>query len=990
METKVLQVFYGKDGLPYKDKERSVHFPIVGTGFLGASNTTKIKFYYDELDETNQTTWVAVSKLPNGKIGSRVLESYTDETLNEHYALLELDSFYTQYKGDVFISLQGYQGGVQVDFDEETQLYTINGTPTIAATGSVKFTINYANQFVGSGQTDNITLQRILADLGTKLGIRARSEHVDELPTVGESDVFYVINNDLNDPNKANIYIWNAISEHYVWVGDNSLDLGDYYTQEQGDQFEESIDNRVTSVEDELSSVVSGAPSGVYATLSDLTAAFPSGNNKIYVVLADGKWYYWNSSTSAWTAGGVYLSTGNAVPDTRKVANIPLSSDIPKSTLKNSLSINILETLGGIPITLMESDETGYFDNSGVYQQASNFHCKKFFAYGIYKITFTNARSAQRQVFLFDKDNVLIGSYGGNTQSYEIFIPSNCYYIALNFWDQTNHTYDNGFTLYSKRVNDMQTDSLAYLEKSASGIDFTISESTTKGYYDNNGVFNSGSFNSEKIYAFNIRKVSWTNSHQAALYQVLFFDKNDDLIIGYGGEVQSYEIDVPQNCSYIAINLFDQTGHTYDNGFTFISNKGTIIDTTLQISGAAADAKTVGDIFDEIANGKLSLKYYLDPKVYSGAFALNSTKTYTDTSVTFSYSVGTNFNGVIFGTNTQSPVSLTSGIKAQLVLEFDATFDSDTLQVTLAGTGGVFLSYPIVSGHNKVVFDLTSNPTTTINYIYFRETNNAQVEHTLEVSNIILYQGSQRLTLDIYEQLKVVQNVLKAQGDENPFANKKILTIGDSLTNSSGDGLHWQTFVVDKFSMSGYVTGGGAGLTVANQGDNSIYSHVMALDEDSNVELITFWGGTNDWNSSIPLGDFDTQKVASTRDNTTFYGALFDCVEKIMTLYPTKPLMLVGTTQRINDYAQCRTSNESVNSQGLKLPAYVDAVKKVAEFYSLPFMDLYHSSNVNKYSMTTYMFEQTSGGVSYYLHFSGDGQKHIAKKFIEFIKRYFL
>ena len=100
--------------------------------------------------------------------------------------------------------------------------------------------------------------------------------------------------------------------------------------------------------------------------------------------------------------------------------------------------------------------------------------------------------------------------------------------------------------------------------------------------------------------------------------------------------------------------------------------------------------------------------------------------------------------------------------------------------------------------------------------------------------------------------------------------------------------------------------------------------------------------------------------------------------------------MLVGTTQRITDVSQGRTSNESINSQGLKLPAYVDAVKKVAEFYSLPFLDLYHFSNINKYSMPTYMFEQTSSGVSYYLHFSGDGQKLIAKKFIEFIKRYFL
>ena len=309
MEIKILQVFLGADGLPYKDQERTVHFPIVGSGFQGASNTTKIRFYYDKLVEQDdtETNWVACAKLPNGKIGSKVLETDYDSTLGEYYALLELDSFYFQYKGDVYISLQGYQGGVQVSYDEETELYTINGTPTIASTGSIKLSVNYATQFVGSGETSNVNFQRILADLGTKLGIRAQSEHVEELPSVGQNDIFYVVNDDPNDPNLQNIYVWNENTQSYVWVGDNTLDLGDYYTQSQGEQFEEEIDNRVTSVENELSSVAQGSPKGVYATLADLQAAYPTGTTGIYVISGTGHWYYWNGS--AWTDGGVYQAT---------------------------------------------------------------------------------------------------------------------------------------------------------------------------------------------------------------------------------------------------------------------------------------------------------------------------------------------------------------------------------------------------------------------------------------------------------------------------------------------------------------------------------------------------------------------------------------------------------------------------------------------------------------------------------------------------------
>ena len=168
MESKVLRVFYGNDCLPYKDSNRSVHFPIVGNAFQGANNSTEIRFYYERIGG-DDTTWVAVTKLPNGKIGSKVLTSHLDSELNEYYAKLELSSFYTQYKGDVYISLQGYQGGVTVE--EDDGVYTISGTPTIRATGSIKLAINYATQFVGSGEEENVTLQEIFGYLATKLDI---------------------------------------------------------------------------------------------------------------------------------------------------------------------------------------------------------------------------------------------------------------------------------------------------------------------------------------------------------------------------------------------------------------------------------------------------------------------------------------------------------------------------------------------------------------------------------------------------------------------------------------------------------------------------------------------------------------------------------------------------------------------------------------------------------------------------------------------------
>ena len=64
-----------------------------------------------------------------------------------------------------------------------------------------------------------------------------------------------------------------------------------------------------TYVDTKIATVVSGSPKGVYATLALLQSAFPTGNTNVYVVSADGHWYYWNSTSSAWMDGGVYQST---------------------------------------------------------------------------------------------------------------------------------------------------------------------------------------------------------------------------------------------------------------------------------------------------------------------------------------------------------------------------------------------------------------------------------------------------------------------------------------------------------------------------------------------------------------------------------------------------------------------------------------------------------------------------------------------------------
>lgn len=66
----------------------------------------------------------------------------------------------------------------------------------------------------------------------------------------------------------------------------------------------ESLNNTIDEINRKIENIPKGNPSGSFATVADLKAEYPNGNSNIYVVTADGNWYYWDGAD--WIAGGVY------------------------------------------------------------------------------------------------------------------------------------------------------------------------------------------------------------------------------------------------------------------------------------------------------------------------------------------------------------------------------------------------------------------------------------------------------------------------------------------------------------------------------------------------------------------------------------------------------------------------------------------------------------------------------------------------------------
>lgn len=167
--SRVLNVFYGADRLPYKDQERQVHYPMVGNSFAGASLVDEIRFYAKDLG-TENNVFVGIAKRPDGQRGYQVLTYGYDTELNEPYWTFNVAGWFTEKVGNVFVSLNVYQGGVDIEVDEDSGLAIVSGTPIIQATGSVVLSTNYAPVMDnGYGAVPTIDVQEALSLVGSKV-----------------------------------------------------------------------------------------------------------------------------------------------------------------------------------------------------------------------------------------------------------------------------------------------------------------------------------------------------------------------------------------------------------------------------------------------------------------------------------------------------------------------------------------------------------------------------------------------------------------------------------------------------------------------------------------------------------------------------------------------------------------------------------------------------------------------------------------------------
>lgn len=177
--------------------------------------------------------------------------------------------------------------------------------------------------------------------------------------------------------------------------------------------------------------------------------------------------------------------------------------------------------------------------------------------------------------------------------------------------------------------------------------------------------------------------------------------------------------------------------------------------------------------------------------------------------------------------------------------------------------------------------------------------------------------------------------------------NAKINFLGDSITEGHGTSSEEKRFtnlLAAQYDILARNYGIG-GTRIANQSvpsveprwDLDFVSRVEEMDPDADAVVV--FGGTNDFgHGDAPIGQM------SDRTNDTFYGGLHVLYESLITKYPEAKIVVLTPLHRCNEDNLRGDGNKEQDVAVLK--TYVEIIREVAEYYSLPVLDLFAASGL--------------------------------------------
>lgn len=184
------------------------------------------------------------------------------------------------------------------------------------------------------------------------------------------------------------------------------------------------------------------------------------------------------------------------------------------------------------------------------------------------------------------------------------------------------------------------------------------------------------------------------------------------------------------------------------------------------------------------------------------------------------------------------------------------------------------------------------------------------------------------------------------------FDGKKLVCLGDSMTFGVGTGKPYHGWMKQLLNFDSVKTFGVSGSSIApktdaypdwEQGIMSFYERYSAM--DNNADIITVFGGVNDWVVGRELG------TLTDRVSTTFCGAFRLMLEGLIAKYPHQRIYVFTSPQNdyINRPANIQRDNQyygntdGKNRLGYTQRQYMDAMISICKEYAITCYDMYRN-----------------------------------------------
>ena len=203
-----------------------------------------------------------------------------------------------------------------------------------------------------------------------------------------------------------------------------------------------------------------------------------------------------------------------------------------------------------------------------------------------------------------------------------------------------------------------------------------------------------------------------------------------------------------------------------------------------------------------------------------------------------------------------------------------------------------------------------------------------------------------------------------------PWSSKKWVCVGDSLTEvNSRTTMHYHDYIANATGIS-IVNMGLSGSGYAKKADTNGAFYQRISDVPLDADVVTIFGSGNDASSGLDIGE------PADSGTTTLCGCINTTIDNLIAILPTVSLGIVAPTPWIGN----QPSN--VNCFMAK---YTEALKTICANRSIPFLDLYHCSNLRPWTeegRTACYSKDDGNGV----HPDENGHKLIAPRFKSFLE----